>query len=87
MNASEALLLIDVQEGFHDQTWGTRNNRAAETNIALILKWFRRRRSPVLHVQHLSSDPQSALYSNQPGVEFMAIARAPNRASRFFKSP
>ena len=34
------LLVIDVQQGFLDPSWGPRNNRQAEANIArLIAAW------------------------------------------------
>lgn len=66
-----ALLLIDVQKGFQDPIWGMRNNFMAEENIQLLLQFFREASAPVIHIQHLSTEPASPLRPNQLGVEFM----------------
>ena len=61
-----ALLLIDVQRGFYDPSWGKRNNPTAENNIKLILDAFRAAALPVIHIQHLSKQVNSPLRSNGP---------------------
>jgi nicotinamidase-related amidase len=66
-----ALLLIDIQKGFNNLSWGKRNNPEAETNIAKILAMFRSASMPVFHIQHLSAMPESPLRPEQPGVDFM----------------
>lgn len=66
-----ALILVDVQKGFHDPTWGKRNNPDAEENIKLLLQFFRDSAAPVIHVQHLSTEPKSPLRPGQLGVEFI----------------
>lgn len=67
-----ALLLIDIQKGFHHPThWGIRNNPEAEKFMAQILLEFRENKLPVIHIQHVSSEPQSPLRPGQEGVEFM----------------
>jgi nicotinamidase-related amidase len=70
-----ALVLIDVQEGFHDPYWGRRNNPRFEVVIARLLERWRAAQLPVIHVQHHSTEPQSPLRPDRPGVEFMACAR------------
>jgi nicotinamidase-related amidase len=60
MLGNGALLLIDVQRGFHDPSWGQRNNLDAEKNINALLDIFRKRKMSVIHVQHISKDPRSA---------------------------
>jgi nicotinamidase-related amidase len=41
-----ALILIDVQRGFDDPGWGTRNNAACEANIEALLSHWRARERP-----------------------------------------
>lgn len=62
-----ALLLIDVQRGMRDTRWGERNNPDAETRIAELLAAWRDADRPVVHVQHLSTDPESAFAPGAPG--------------------
>jgi nicotinamidase-related amidase len=62
-----ALLVIDVQQGFDDPSWGPRNNPQAEGNVARLLEGWRRTRRPVIHTQHMSRNPGSPLFPGQPG--------------------
>lgn len=70
-----ALIVIDVQTGFDDPVWGSRNNLQAEENIAKLLEAWRQTQRPVIHVQHLSQEPNSPLRPSQPGYEIKAIAK------------
>ena len=70
-----ALVLIDVQKGFDDSTWGKRNNPDAEKNIALLLAEWRRYLLPVVHVQHCSTEVNAPLHPDQPGHQFKAEAK------------
>jgi nicotinamidase-related amidase len=73
-----ALLIIDVQQGFNDPKWGPRNNPDAEECIAELLARWRNDGRPVIHVQHLSREPDSPLRPEQPGVEILpAVAPHP----------
>ena len=65
-----ALIIIDVQQGFLDPTWGPRNNPLAEQNIATLLERWRQAGRPVFHIQHLSLMPDSPLHAGAAGSAF-----------------
>jgi nicotinamidase-related amidase len=69
-----ALLLIDVQQGLDAPRYGTRNNPDAERRIAALLEGWRQARWPVIHVQHMSQEPDSPLRPGEPGNRFKSEA-------------
>ncbi len=71
---SPVLILIDVQKGFDDPSWGPRNNPDADQKIEKLLTTFRDRKLPVIHIQHMSTEPYSTLKPNQVGNEFKDYA-------------
>ncbi len=69
------LIIIDVQQGFDEPVWGQRNNPQAEENIARLLAAWRRTQRPIIHVQHLSGEPDSTLRPNHPGSAIKPIVQ------------
>ncbi|MDQ2586070.1 cysteine hydrolase family protein [Saccharothrix yanglingensis] len=64
---TNALILVDVQRGFADPSWGRRNNPDAEANIArLLASWH----GPLVLVRHDSTEPGSPLRPGQDGNRF-----------------
>lgn len=69
-----ALLVIDVQVGFHDRYWGDdRNQPEAEANVARMLEAWRTRNRPVIFIQHASKNPASPLHPSNPGYAIQAL--------------
>jgi len=65
-----ALIIIDVQKGFDSPYWGVRNNPHAESNIAKLIHVWREKKRPIVHVRHMSTEPESPLRPGQDGNEF-----------------
>jgi len=70
-----ALIIIDVQQGFDDPSWGLRNNPQAETNIAKLLDVWRHTNRPIFHVQHLSLEADSPLRADTRGNAFKEMVQ------------
>lgn len=66
-SSDAALLIIDVQKGLDDPRHGERNNPDAEQRMADLLGAWRATGRPVIHVQHMSLEPQSTLREGLPG--------------------
>jgi nicotinamidase-related amidase len=65
-----ALIVIDMQKGFDEPSWGTRNNPDAEKKVTLLISAWRKKNLPVIHVQHCSVEPHSVLRPEHPGNAF-----------------
>ncbi|RXQ95743.1 cysteine hydrolase [Ancylomarina salipaludis] len=66
-----ALVLIDIQNDyFKDGKMELYNPEKAGDNAKLLLNAFRKNKMPVIHIQHLSTRPESAFFIPQtPGAE------------------
>jgi nicotinamidase-related amidase len=70
------LLVVDVQNGFDRFNEELhRNNPALEANIARLQRAWRSTGRPLIHVQHLSRQPDSPLRPHQPGCEIKDAVR------------
>ena len=67
-SSSSALLLIDIQQGLDNPKYGERNIPDAERRIAALLTAWRRDKRPVIHVQHMSQEPDSPLRVRRSGL-------------------
>jgi nicotinamidase-related amidase len=82
--SKRALILIDMQRGFADPAWGSRNNPELENRAAAALAGARGSGWPVLHVKHNSVHASSPLRPAQLGNEFMECVQ-PKDGERIFE--
>jgi nicotinamidase-related amidase len=68
-----ALIVVDVQQGFDDPVWGSRNNPDCEENIAALIEAWRTHDQPIVFVRHDSSEPDSPFTPGQRGNDFQQI--------------
>jgi len=69
MKTDQALVIIDVQQGFDDvDYWGPSTNPECDANIARLIKhWKDAQVGPVVAVRHDSLNPASPLAAGRPG--------------------
>lgn len=67
---TNALIVIDVQNGFENELFGPRNNPDCEDNIRALLAHWRSTGQPVVLVRHDSKYPGSPLEPGQAGNDF-----------------
>jgi nicotinamidase-related amidase len=65
-----ALIVVDVQRGFADPSWGRRNNPAFEANVAALVRRWREAGEPIVLVRHDGEEDGSPLAPGQPGNDF-----------------
>ena len=74
-----ALIVIDVQRGFDDPSWGNRDNPSAETNIGRLVDAWSDSARPIVLVRHDSIEPGSPLAVGSPGNALKdVVADAPH---------
>ena len=72
-----ALVVIDVQKGFQEESWGRRNNPDAEQNIAALIDAWQPTGRPVVFVRHDSpADSRSPLRVGHRGNNFQDFVEA-----------
>jgi nicotinamidase-related amidase len=74
---STALIIIDVQEAFHEMeaAGARRNNPGAERNIAALLAAFRVSAASIIHIRHRNAAPQSRFNPANSGYAVLDEAR------------
>ncbi len=68
--STPTLIIIDMQRGMSATSAGDRNNPLAEQTIAGLLSAWRSIGAPVIHVRHISRNPDSSFWPGQSGAEF-----------------
>ncbi|HYM36633.1 MAG TPA: cysteine hydrolase family protein [Steroidobacteraceae bacterium] len=72
--SNAVLLIIDMQKGFDDESWGRRNNPHMEDRVGELLDAWRSLGAPLIHAKHMSADPASPLRPGRPGNDFKTCA-------------
>jgi nicotinamidase-related amidase len=67
VTAPTALIVVDLQKGTEDPSWGPRNNPSCEDNVSALLEAWRSRGQPVVYIRHDSVEPGSTLRPGLPG--------------------
>lgn len=69
-----ALVVVDMQQGFLDGSWGTTTNYPeCEDNVERLLRTWSELNLPVVIVRHDSVNPTSSLYVDGPGNALMPL--------------
>jgi nicotinamidase-related amidase len=68
-----ALIIVDVQNGFDDPSWGSRNNPDADANIAALARAWQENGEPIVLVRHDSTKADSPLRPGQPGNDLQPL--------------
>lgn len=73
-NGSTALIVVDMQKGFDDESFfGQRNNPECESNVAKLIETWRSQDWPVIYVRHDSHDELSPLAPGKEGNAFKEV--------------
>jgi nicotinamidase-related amidase len=83
---NQALILIDVQQGFASPHFGKRNNPEAEENMEKLLAHCRATGMPIIHVRHSSREANSPLRPDAPGHAYQPFAHPQPGEKEFEKN-
>lgn len=70
-NGEPVLIIINTQNGLFDETQKNRNNSEAEENIARLQQIWRTKNRKIIHVKHVSNNPESIFYKHAAGCDFI----------------
>lgn len=65
------LIVVNAQNGLLDATQEGRNNSEAEKNIARLLDHWRAKKRRIIHVKHVSDNPESIFFRHSAGCDFL----------------
>lgn len=74
LTSKTVLITVNAQQGLLDATQLGRNNFEAEKNIEALLRHWRSKRMPIVHVKHVSENPSSFFHRQSSGCEFLPWA-------------
>lgn len=73
-NGSTALIVIDMQQGFDDESYfGQRNNPECEANVAKLIEAWRTHQWPIVYVRHDAHEEHSPLAPGKDGNAFKDV--------------
>lgn len=81
-----ALLVIDMQKGFDESYWGSRNNPTCEKNVELLISTFREKKLEVIHIKHDSLEENSPLRADCDGNDYKEEALPLENEKQFSKN-
>ncbi|NVK17802.1 MAG: cysteine hydrolase [Methylocystaceae bacterium] len=70
LDATTALVVIDVQNAIDDERWEGKNHPDYISRIQDLLSIWRGRNWPIFHIKHNSADPDSSYFVDGPGNDF-----------------
>ncbi len=76
LHSGYALVVVDVQEGFADPSWGPRNNPAFEANLGALIGAWSDAGLPLVYVRHDSTGENSPLRPGQSGNQLQSMLAA-----------
>jgi nicotinamidase-related amidase len=74
--APTALIVVDLQLGTEDPSWGPRNNPDCVHNVEALLAAWRSHGQPVVYIRHDSVEPGSTLRPGEPGNDLHPVLAA-----------
>jgi nicotinamidase-related amidase len=74
--APTALIVVDLQLGTEDPSWGPRNNPDCVDNVVALLAAWRSHGQPVVYIRHDSVEPGSTLRPGEPGNDLHPVLAA-----------
>lgn len=83
-SSKSVLIIINAQVGLMDSTQEGRNNSDAERNIIKIMNHWRKTKRPVIHVKHISENPNSIFFRNAPGSQILS-SMSPGHDEKVFE--
>lgn len=76
-NNEPALIVVDMQQGFYEQSWGqTTNYPGCENNVDRLLSAWSEFQLPIVIVRHDSRNPTSPLFAEGPGNNLQESVQA-----------